>query len=1025
MTTSNAPPGFSEENAHNLDYYHTVIQKTIIAYQHPITGLIPAQPGSHTWVRDCVYALHSIWALALAYQKANDKNLYQTVQYELKHRTIKGMRGLLYCMMSQADKVRDFIKSQSHLDALHAKYDTATGAPVVGDDDWGHLQMDATSLYVLTLAQMTSSGFVIVQSMDEVEFVQSLVIYIHLVYRTPDYGVSERGDKNNKGIRELSSCSIGMAKSALAAIRNLNLFGARGGYRSIIQVPPDMSRQCNIMLEAILPRGSISKEFESSVLSIISYPAFAVEKEDIIRECHSQILDNLKGQYGLKRFLMDGYMTALEDKSRLYYKPGELRSFEGIECQWPIYYCYLWLDALFSGSMSEAESYKATVDRLVVMNKDGLPLMPEFYFVPAHLVNAEKEKPGSQHRLCGGKVPFIWGQSMFILSNLLHHEFVSLGDIDPVNRRLTINQKPATIVQVLVFAENEKCLEAARSNDIPAVRWKNESLELMSPVVLRGAWQGIGNSTKLNFQSYAQTRTSILRTSVIYLYQNQYYLSFPEYADRSTFYSNTDIELYIQNTTSRLSYLTSQWWLHGRPTLAIMLTSQNCHDKSLLRFLVTLKSGSFLGVQVKLCNDVEHALSAACVQQLPLRPQTSDISTEYMASPARTAIPSIQALFGDAVIAQSNEFLSKLDSSLDLVSKWSVIKAYHDKEGSISKDLIHQIEKVYERACIEKSWYIARHCAAVLYKVQTSLCDDLTHILVQQKQISFGVGDEEITITAPIPPHQIYLLIIKSSTNCLLLFVVYQELVNYLAQIIQRAPKLFKGILRIRVGLIVSLIVNELCPNDKGRGWEILCSLKPIRLYRILFGLLNGGESVSKSGASEPLGVTDHADLDSSSTESEESPWQRRRCVDGALNRLPNNFHSHLYKLLTRSSGVEVESHFLSSMPTVNEMTGGEVKFVLLVESWFDKIPDPQLRQLYVEVIMVLAALEFLNLGSHQVIKLDSILHMAHKLFLQDEKGFVEGSESVISEEFYKLAPSGQFGTLSYITRAIVDAMGC
>ena len=106
-------------------------------------------------------------------------------------------------------------------------------------------------------------------------------------------------------------------------------------------------------------------------------------------------------------------------------------------------------------------------------------------------------------------------------------------------------------------------------------------------------------------------------------------------------------------------------------------------------------------------------------------------------------------------------------------------------------------------------------------------------------------------------------------------------------------------------------------------------------------------------------------------------------------------------------------------------MTGGEVKFVLLVESWFDKIPDPQLRQLYVEVIMVLAALEFLNLGSHQVIKLDSILHMAHKLFLQDEKGFVEGSESVISEEFYKLAPSGQFGTLSYITRAIVDAMGC
>lgn len=44
------------------------------------------------------------------------------------------------------------------MDCLHAKYNTRTCASVVGDTEWGHLQMDATSLFLLFLAQMTASG---------------------------------------------------------------------------------------------------------------------------------------------------------------------------------------------------------------------------------------------------------------------------------------------------------------------------------------------------------------------------------------------------------------------------------------------------------------------------------------------------------------------------------------------------------------------------------------------------------------------------------------------------------------------------------------------------------------------------------------------------------------------------------------------------------------------------------------------------------------------------------------------------
>lgn len=71
---------------------------------------------------------------------------------------VKLMRGLLSCMMKQMDKVEKFKLNQSPKDCLHAKYSVSTGRICVGDHEWGHLQLDATSLFLLQLAQMTASG---------------------------------------------------------------------------------------------------------------------------------------------------------------------------------------------------------------------------------------------------------------------------------------------------------------------------------------------------------------------------------------------------------------------------------------------------------------------------------------------------------------------------------------------------------------------------------------------------------------------------------------------------------------------------------------------------------------------------------------------------------------------------------------------------------------------------------------------------------------------------------------------------
>ncbi|MEM1425077.1 MAG: glycoside hydrolase family 15 protein, partial [Cyanobacteria bacterium P01_H01_bin.130] len=215
-----------------LSFYRKQVEKTILSRQNPVTGLLPASTavtthGDYTdaWVRDNVYSILAVWGLGLAYRRSGADD---GVAHGLQQSVVKLMRGLMMAMMRQAHKVEKFKFTQDPLDALHAKYDTGTGEPVVGDDEWGHLQIDATSIFLLMLAQMTASGLQIVFTLDEVNFVQNLVYYIGRAYRTGDYGIWERGNKLNHGKPELNASSVGMAKAALEALNGLNLFGVDG-----------------------------------------------------------------------------------------------------------------------------------------------------------------------------------------------------------------------------------------------------------------------------------------------------------------------------------------------------------------------------------------------------------------------------------------------------------------------------------------------------------------------------------------------------------------------------------------------------------------------------------------------------------------------------------------------------------------------------------------------------------------------------------------------------------------------------
>ncbi|XP_047479759.1 probable phosphorylase b kinase regulatory subunit alpha isoform X1 [Penaeus chinensis] len=606
-----------------LDYYHRIVYRTILRHQDAVTGLLPASNlNDHAWVRDNLYSIMAVWGLSMAYKKNADLDEDRAKTYELEQSCVKLMRGLLNCMMQQLDKVEKFKHTQAPIDSLHAKYSSKTGQIVVKDNEWGHLQIDATSLFLLVLAQMTASGLQIVFNLDEVSFIQNLVFYIESAYCIPDYGIWERGDKTNHGLPELNASSIGLAKAALEAMNELDLFGARGGPASVIHVLADEAQKCQAVLQSMLPRESNSKEVDSSLLAVISFPSFAVDDPMLIKLTRDTIQDKLQGRYGCKRFLRDGYKTAKEDPSRLYYEPWELKKFEKIECEWPLFYCYLILDYCFQNDKEAVKEYAEMLEELLVTTEDGLRLVPEIYTVPAENVEQEYKEPGSQDRVAVGKLPFMWAQSLFIMGRLLQDNFLACGELDPLNRRLGSEKKPDVVVQVVVLAEDSSIQAKLQALDIPVQTIAEVSpIEVQPARVLSKLYAHLGRNQKLGLSGRQSRDVGILSTSKLYSLQDRIFAFTPQSVDTEEWYAMHDINLLCYYLKSHVAFLKETWFssMLGRPTITYLVQSFMLEDGKIPMAMVStlkkIKSGYINGTRVAL-GKMQEFLNTSCITSL-------------------------------------------------------------------------------------------------------------------------------------------------------------------------------------------------------------------------------------------------------------------------------------------------------------------------------------------------------------------------------------------------------------------------
>ncbi len=979
----------------SIERFHDEVRRVILSRQHPVSGLLPAstavnQHGDYTdaWVRDNVYSVLAVWGLALAYRRQDDP---AGRGVELEFATVRLMRGLLRSMMRQSHKVEAFKRSQDPADALHAKFDTATGDAVVGDDEWGHLQLDATSLWLLMLAQMTASGLPIVQGSAEVRFVQNLVYYVGRAYRTPDYGIWERGDKTNHGLPEVNASSVGMAKAALEALSGFNLYGPRGGQSSVVHVQPDEIARARVTLEAMLPRESASKEVDSALLSIVGFPAFAIDDAELAARTRATVEARLRGRYGYKRFLRDGHQTALEDLGRLHYEPHELERFEHIEAEWPLFDAYLALDALFRGEPGEADVHLERLSRSAV-EVDGDALLPELYLVPEERIEAERRRPGSQPRSPGDNVPLVWAQSLWLLARMLRERVLRPADLDPLGRYRFAQARARPVVQIALLAEDPEAADAYGERGVQAeLVERQEPLRVRRSLTLARALQEVGRCDRLGLSGRPMRRLQSLATSRAYRLRGERYAFLPALFDQQEFYLSLDPATLVARLRAEIAYLHRHWTLLGRPTMTILLTREQLeHGRAAMEaFLAEVRAGRVGEVPVRL-GSLQELQLVTNEERMDSLGDWTDAAEPLLAPPAGarrlpparagTTLTSDQALAIEQehdpevlgarlresrVLAEQAELLAALVRGVGLDHQVSAL-------GASARELL---EDVYAAAGEARDWALVRYAAGLLGKVDPVLADALSDLLASQRRLVVGRAYAEgATVTRPLPMDELLATIDRYCREDPRDRVLTQEMIVALSSLVRGEPELFRGILTLRVGHLIQLLAVRLAEEGgvtPDEGYERLMRCSPAEVVARLRGVLAAfDEARDAQRRTETLRVArgtasmladarfapEHGD------EEVAGGWWRWRRREGALMRVPKDFYARVWDLLEHADAVVIGDKLdrrnrLESAALRAETTAGERNFAQRVEHLLHRIPAPEYRRLSVEALETLSAL--------------------------------------------------------------------
>jgi phosphorylase kinase alpha/beta subunit len=1044
------------------------IEAVVLQRQHPVSGLLPASTANtvhgnygDAWVRDCVYSVQCVWGLSLAYRRLRGPCRRS---FELEQRVLQLMRGLLSAMLRQAAKVERFKTSLHRLDAIHAKFDTASGEPVVPDDGWGHLQLDATALFLLQLAQLTRSGLVIVQTSHERDFIQNLVYYVARAYRVADYGIWERGDKGNHGLPERNASSIGMVKAALEALEGLDLYGPHGDGSCCLTIPHDAIVRLRRALRSLLPRESASKEADSACLAVIGYPAWAVEDPKLVARTRDKIRRELGGRYGYKRFRRDGHQCVNEDVTRLHYEREELAQFEHIECEWPLFLAYELVTACCEARWDEARHWRQRLADVSVP-VEGVPLLPELYLVPAEALEAERRQPGSQARIPNENVPLLWTQSLTWLGDLLLEGLITPEDLDPSGRRLGAPLGTSEVLVALAPADSAVAL-ALREAGLPAedpllalagdggeanpagvplqllssLPDDDPPLRLASSRELSVRMAALGANPRLGLSGHPPARMETMATARLYRHGGDRIAFLPAVLEDNTFYLADDPRQLADAVASEVRLLQRHWRGPGLPVLLVPVPAAPFRrdPEAFLALGHQLASGALEGVPVQLASHEELVSQASWVELPPqaiaacdLRPR---IQTLLPPSTSRAPLTARQEQELDENSVA--DLVERLWASISLQEQAEVLELLARRlgpharlqapEGRSPVLVTVLLEEVYRRGLEEADWNVVRRVAGAMGLVHPQLEDALTDLLVRQKQVVVGRNyTNESLISQPLGSKQIAAMIRRFSGEDGREWMLQQELLLAVDGLVRLEPDLLSGTLTLQLGQLLLLLTGELAAEENLSpidAFEALCSQPPHGIRRRLRAVLADVDHARASlQRKEQLHLRGRVRW-SVPDPLDELPggecWLQHRMRLGALGRVPRDFYPGIWDLLHHCRGLVIGDKLerrnrLESAPLVSEKTPGERNFASLVEQLLGKIEAPEYRQLCSEALLTLMAFVAANpqVQFDDDLALDVVIGHAVRVGWQERHPGVPSSEYGLHkaeawDQFYRSSPA-------------------
>ncbi|MEO1522329.1 MAG: glycoside hydrolase family 15 protein, partial [Cyanobacteria bacterium J06633_2] len=726
---------------------------------------------------------------------------------------------------------------------------------------------------------------------------------------------------------------------------------------------------------------------------------FSIANAELAEETRTKIIALLEGTYGCKRFLRDGHQTVIEDVSRLHYEPWELKKFEHIECEWPLFFTYLLLDALFAGDEKRAALYRQRLEHLTV-EKGGLDLLPELYYLPDGSLDAERESPHSQQREPNHNIPLVWAQSLYLLGQMVQDGCLSVEDIDPMGRHRRKGDRPSALVQIALLAEDQALKEQLATYGIKTQTPEELApIEIQQPDDLARIYAQIGINEKLKLTGRPLRRLRSLITSRIFQMGGKPVVFLPSFLDSQQFYLTIDYHFLMAQIRGELAYISSHWNDLGRPTVTLLLTHSmfeigqigTMDESPLLKLIKQLRDGDCDGVPVRLGFLKQFALTAKTER---IRHVRHFAFSSLAIDPALHRRSYLHVKPDQCGPLNSNQefilecetdialLLRSLRASLNLYEQIALIESllrlkpidFDTGFGGPGEAVTVQmlLNEVYENAIQLELWTVIRRAAGLLDKVDIGLSDAVTDILVRQKQLTVGKAYSRASLIAEPMSHDEILDKIK--TFCgedVRDRPLTQEILIYLSILLKTDPELFNDLMTLRVGYLILLITGEigdeqhLSPDE---AYEFLMQLSPFdiksRLKQVLqaYAGLNQMLFKRESLVARQKNIQWAVLPDDIATEPPPGGWWKQRQRDGSLNYVPPDFYGSVWTVLQHCRGIVIGDKLerrnrLNSRLLLSEMTPGEKNFALRVEHLLNKIQAPEYRQVNVEALLELAAI--------------------------------------------------------------------